>query len=318
MRSRSPSRSSCRRDRDLRHRRTLAFIRCRPLPSPTSAVTADPNLRHQDCSCRGFSTNVKYIWVYLGWCKLTFVSFLAKIAKRAVILHHDAILCGLGDVDPRFELGKAVRAFLALSSTEALFRASVSAFPPPTRGFTTSQLVLRKYLQNQRTTTANSCQHINAHSTSNKLRIVKIVNLPTSDHKVEYVNVQGIIDVADFNQKFICFACSICNKSTNAYGNGDFWCDYCTQKVATLPRTKFNIQITDETGLVIVSSVIATVFTKKAEALYDVTVTELAQHAASGNLPIALIEKLSRPKKGCVSLRPTCIAMEESTGVFSL
>ncbi|KAG5528042.1 hypothetical protein RHGRI_028843 [Rhododendron griersonianum] len=111
---------------------------------------------------------------------------------------------------------------------------------------------------------------------TNSDQIVKIVNLPTSDHKVEYVNVQGIIEVTDFNKKFICFTCSICNKSTNAYGNGDFWCDYCTQKVATLPRTKFNIQITDETG-----SVIATVFTEKAEALYDVTATELAQHAAS-------------------------------------
>ncbi|KAG5564033.1 hypothetical protein RHGRI_000267 [Rhododendron griersonianum] len=94
---------------------------------------------------------------------------------------------------------------------------------------------------------------------TNRDQIVKIVNLPTSDHKVEYVNVQGIIEVTDFNQKFICFACLICNKSTNAYGNGDFWCDYCTQKVATLCRAKFNIQITDEIG-----SVIATVFTEKA------------------------------------------------------
>ncbi|XP_058193849.1 replication protein A 70 kDa DNA-binding subunit B-like isoform X2 [Rhododendron vialii] len=138
------------------------------------------------------------------------------------------------------------------------------------------------------------------HDPTHPKKIVKILNLPTSVDKVEYLNVQGDIQVIDFNQNFIYLACSICNKSTNAYGDNDFWCNFCNKKVAPLPKAKLNVQITDDTG-----SVGATIFTEKAEGLYDVTATELAQHASAGNLPISLIEKLSAPKKHYISLKAT-------------
>ncbi|KAG5531307.1 hypothetical protein RHGRI_026051 [Rhododendron griersonianum] len=52
--------------------------------------------------------------------------------------------------------------------------------------------------------------------------------------QTQYLNVQGIAKVTDFAQSFYYLACSICKRATNAYGNGDFWCNYCAKKVPAL------------------------------------------------------------------------------------
>ncbi|KAG5549907.1 hypothetical protein RHGRI_015021 [Rhododendron griersonianum] len=65
-------------------------------------------------------------------------------------------------------------------------------------------------------------------------KITKIANLPVFIQKVEFLTIKGIARVIDFGQKFYYLACSICNKATNAYGDGNFWCNYCLQKVPAL------------------------------------------------------------------------------------
>ncbi|KAG5537449.1 hypothetical protein RHGRI_024768 [Rhododendron griersonianum] len=64
--------------------------------------------------------------------------------------------------------------------------------------------------------------------------ITKIANLPVIVQKVEFLTVKGIATVIDFGQKFYYLACSLCNKATNAYGDDNFWCNYCLQKVKAL------------------------------------------------------------------------------------
>ncbi|KAG5552505.1 hypothetical protein RHGRI_010554 [Rhododendron griersonianum] len=64
--------------------------------------------------------------------------------------------------------------------------------------------------------------------------ITKIANLPVFIQKVEFLTIKGIARVIDFGQKFYYLACSICNKATNAYGDDNFWCNYCLQKVPAL------------------------------------------------------------------------------------
>ncbi|KAI8554882.1 hypothetical protein RHMOL_Rhmol05G0131300 [Rhododendron molle] len=56
--------------------------------------------------------------------------------------------------------------------------------------------------------------------------------------KTQYLNVQATATVTDFAQNFYYLACSICKKATNAYGNEDFWCNYCNKKVPALTPSK--------------------------------------------------------------------------------
>ncbi|KAG5557534.1 hypothetical protein RHGRI_007691 [Rhododendron griersonianum] len=65
-------------------------------------------------------------------------------------------------------------------------------------------------------------------------KITKIANLSVFIQKVEFLTVKGMARVIDFGQKFYYLACSICNKATNAYGDDNFWCNYCLQKVPAL------------------------------------------------------------------------------------
>ncbi|KAF7150208.1 hypothetical protein RHSIM_Rhsim02G0151400 [Rhododendron simsii] len=64
--------------------------------------------------------------------------------------------------------------------------------------------------------------------------ITKIANLPVLVPKVEFLTVKGMARIIDFGQKFYYLACSLCNKATNAYGDNNFWCNYCLQKVPAL------------------------------------------------------------------------------------
>ncbi|KAF7133022.1 hypothetical protein RHSIM_Rhsim09G0068800 [Rhododendron simsii] len=66
--------------------------------------------------------------------------------------------------------------------------------------------------------------------------IITIVNLPTSVTEPEYPSIKGIIKVTDFNQNFYYLSCSECNRATNAYDDGNFWCNYCDLKVPPLLR----------------------------------------------------------------------------------
>ncbi|XP_058186447.1 replication protein A 70 kDa DNA-binding subunit B-like [Rhododendron vialii] len=123
---------------------------------------------------------------------------------------------------------------------------------------------------------------------------IKIANLPISVDKTQYLNVQGIARVTDFSQNFYYLACSICKKATNAYGNGDFWCNYCAQKVPALTKLKFNIHITDPTG-----TIEATVFSEVASEFYNIT----AADTIDGQLALSVLHMLAEPKKCIITLK---------------
>ncbi|XP_058197276.1 replication protein A 70 kDa DNA-binding subunit B-like [Rhododendron vialii] len=128
--------------------------------------------------------------------------------------------------------------------------------------------------------------------------IISIVDLPTSVTEPEYPTVQATVQVVDFNHNFYYLSCSNCNRATDAYGDGSFWCNYCDQKVPPLPRLKFNVEIADQTG-----SIPATVFAEKAEQLYDITAVEMVNNTTDGNLSVEMIQKLSTPKKWVLILK---------------
>ncbi|XP_058210401.1 replication protein A 70 kDa DNA-binding subunit B-like [Rhododendron vialii] len=123
---------------------------------------------------------------------------------------------------------------------------------------------------------------------------IKIANLPISVEKTQYLNVQAVARVTDFGQTFYYLACSICKKATNAYGNADFWCNYCNQKVSPLTKIKFNIQITDPTG-----TIQAAVFSEIAAEFYNITATD----AIDGQLALPVLHMLAEPKKCIITLK---------------
>ncbi|XP_058225000.1 uncharacterized protein LOC131334140 [Rhododendron vialii] len=100
--------------------------------------------------------------------------------------------------------------------------------------------------------------------------------------------------VTDFAQNFYYLACSICKKATNAYGDGDFWCNYCNQKVPALTKIKFNIQLTDPTG-----TIEATVFSEIAAEFYNISATD----AINGQLTLPVLHMLAEPKKCLATLK---------------
>ncbi|KAG5522201.1 hypothetical protein RHGRI_034398 [Rhododendron griersonianum] len=108
------------------------------------------------------------------------------------------------------------------------------------------------------------------------------------------MSTQGIAKVTDFAQSFYYLACSICKRATNAYGNGDFWCNYCAKKVPALTKIKFNIQITDETG-----SIEAAVFSEVAAKAYSITQAD----AIDGKLALPVLHKLGDPRKCIMTLK---------------
>ncbi|KAG5522203.1 hypothetical protein RHGRI_034398 [Rhododendron griersonianum] len=135
------------------------------------------------------------------------------------------------------------------------------------------------------------------------------------------MSTQGIAKVTDFAQSFYYLACSICKRATNAYGNGDFWCNYCAKKVPALTKIKFNIQITDETG-----SIEAAVFSEVAAKAYSITQADaidvrishfihtklkhstfkkrnLTNCSMQGKLALPVLHKLGDPRKCIMTLK---------------
>ncbi|KAI8543797.1 hypothetical protein RHMOL_Rhmol08G0246700 [Rhododendron molle] len=112
--------------------------------------------------------------------------------------------------------------------------------------------------------------------------------------QTQYLNVQGIARVTDFSQNFYYLACSICKKATNAYGDEDFWCNYCARKVPALTKLKFNIQITDPTG-----TIQATVFSEVASEFYNITAADVI----NGQLGLPTLHMLAEPKECIVTLK---------------
>ncbi|KAI8543191.1 hypothetical protein RHMOL_Rhmol08G0198700 [Rhododendron molle] len=127
---------------------------------------------------------------------------------------------------------------------------------------------------------------------------VKIINLPTSVEKTQFINIEGIAKVVDFNQRFCYLACSLCNKASNAHQNQDLWCNYCAKKVPPLIRIKFSIQIEDATG-----AIEATVFPEIAETIYGLTGFNITSTAPGESLSPELLHKLSEPKDSKITLR---------------
>ncbi|KAH7841792.1 hypothetical protein Vadar_034427 [Vaccinium darrowii] len=79
-------------------------------------------------------------------------------------------------------------------------------------------------------------------------KLVKIANIPASVAKPVYIGVRGTVQLVDFNQKFVYVACSVCNRGTNATGDGEFSCNHYDQTVQPITRVKFEVEIKDPTG----------------------------------------------------------------------
>ncbi|KAG5515692.1 hypothetical protein RHGRI_036667 [Rhododendron griersonianum] len=112
--------------------------------------------------------------------------------------------------------------------------------------------------------------------------------------QTQYLNVQGIAKVTDFAQSFYYLACSNCKRATNAYGDGDFWCNYCAKKVPALTKIKFNIQIADATG-----SIEAAIFSEVAAEAYGITSAD----AIDEKLVLPVLHKLGKPRKCIITLK---------------
>ncbi|KAH7846008.1 hypothetical protein Vadar_008585 [Vaccinium darrowii] len=97
-------------------------------------------------------------------------------------------------------------------------------------------------------------------------KLVKIANIPASVTKPIYIGVKGTVQLVEFNQRFIYVACLVCNRGMNAFGDGEFWCNYCEKNVQPLTRVKFDVEIKDPTG-----HISAAMFAEEAEEFYKIT-----------------------------------------------
>ncbi|KAG5515691.1 hypothetical protein RHGRI_036667 [Rhododendron griersonianum] len=116
--------------------------------------------------------------------------------------------------------------------------------------------------------------------------------------QTQYLNVQGIAKVTDFAQSFYYLACSNCKRATNAYGDGDFWCNYCAKKVPALTKIKFNIQIADATG-----SIEAAIFSEVAAEAYGITSADAIDVRKTHSIHTKLLHKLGKPRKCIITLK---------------
>lgn len=128
--------------------------------------------------------------------------------------------------------------------------------------------------------------------------IINIIDLPTSVDKPEMRSIEAVIRVADLNHKFYYLACSLCNQSTTAYDDNEFFCNYYSQRVHALPKIKFKIKLSDLTD-----SIDAIVFSTVSEQYYGITGKDIDYFAMHGSLPLPLPEKLSQPRDCTVRLR---------------
>ncbi|KAH7838677.1 hypothetical protein Vadar_029770 [Vaccinium darrowii] len=101
-------------------------------------------------------------------------------------------------------------------------------------------------------------------------KLVKIANIPASVAKPMYIGVRGTVQLVDFNQKFVYVACSVCNRGTNATGDGEFSCNHCDQTVQPITRVKFEVEIKDPTG-----QISAAIFAEQIEEFYKITSAEI-------------------------------------------
>ncbi|KAH7848859.1 hypothetical protein Vadar_009317 [Vaccinium darrowii] len=111
-------------------------------------------------------------------------------------------------------------------------------------------------------------------------------------------SVEGVIRVANLHQKFYYLACSICNRSTSAYGDNEFQCNYCGVIVPALPKIKFEVQITDLTD-----SIPAMIFAQVAQEYYGITGADIDTTTMDGCLPMDILDKLSQPRDCSIHLR---------------
>ncbi|KAH7846156.1 hypothetical protein Vadar_010559 [Vaccinium darrowii] len=129
-------------------------------------------------------------------------------------------------------------------------------------------------------------------------KLVKIENFPASVEKPIYIGVKGTVQLVEFNQRFVYVACSVCNRGTNAVGDGEFWCNYCDKIVQPLTRVKFDVEIKDPTG-----QISAAMFAEEAEEFYKITSAEMMENIVDDYLQLAMMEKLNEPKECRVNLK---------------
>lgn len=129
-------------------------------------------------------------------------------------------------------------------------------------------------------------------------KLVKIENIPASVTKPLYIGFKGTVQLVEFNQRFVYVACSVCNRGTNAFGDGEFWCNYCDQNVKPLTRVKFEVEIKDPTG-----HISAAMFAEEAEEFYKITSTEMMENFVDDYLQLPMMEKLNEARECRVNLK---------------
>ncbi|KAH7867551.1 hypothetical protein Vadar_034805 [Vaccinium darrowii] len=129
-------------------------------------------------------------------------------------------------------------------------------------------------------------------------QIKKINRLPTTVEEDETHWIQVMCKVVDYNQKFYYMSCSKCIKGTAARGNTPFWCNYCKQRVLPTPRCKFNIELSDSTGIIV-----ATLFGEKAESMFSIDGEYLRENIQQDQLSDVAMEKLGTGIEYAVQVR---------------
>ncbi|XP_071917017.1 replication protein A 70 kDa DNA-binding subunit B-like [Coffea arabica] len=142
----------------------------------------------------------------------------------------------------------------------------------------------------------------------------KTTDISNISSKHKNVWVKASFSFENIFQKFWYIGCEKCFGSTSADYGAQFMCNTCKQKHKAEPRCKFDVDLSDDTGIVT-----ATLFGDLAEKLLTFTAKEAMEHYFQNTaLPLEILHEDIKSKKFLACIRPVQVPLADAKQRFTM